>query len=89
LQVLRQNITDLQDYLPLFQQLSKPSIKPRHWAQIIQITGTQFPYDKESFRLETIMQSTILQFKGEVEEICEGADKQLEIETKFLQIIDQ
>ena len=49
---LREMVTALQDILPLISELSKPSVKPRHWLQVIEITGTKFQYDKESFKME-------------------------------------
>ena len=47
------------------------------------MTKTAYPYDKESFCLQDVMYSPILDFKEDIEEICEGADKQLQIETKL------
>ena len=84
--VLRKKITDFQDMLPLVEELSKESIKTRHWNELIDLTGTQFPFQSEAFALASILDSNILEFKEEVEEITEGADKQLQIETKLADI---
>jgi len=84
--VLRKKITDFQDMLPLVSELSKASVKTRHWNEVISLTGTSFPHDSETFALANILDSTILDFKEEVEEITEGADKQLGIETKLADI---
>ncbi|KAJ8610701.1 hypothetical protein CTAYLR_005659 [Chrysophaeum taylorii] len=86
---MRAKVTDLQDLLPLIADLSKPSIKPRHWREVIDLIKTPLPFDKESFQLKHIFKSPLLQFKGQVEEICEGADKQLGIETKLADVKEQ
>ena len=80
---LRQKVTDFQDLLPLISELAKPSIKPRHWRDMFEQGGFTLPFDKEAFQLQDIFESPLLKFKEQVEEICEGADKQLGIETKL------
>jgi dynein heavy chain len=84
--ILKQKITDFNEMLPLLQELCKPSMKKRHWTDITTITGSTFPVESETFKLFTILDSNILEFKEDVEEICEGADKQLGIETKLKDI---
>ena len=86
---LRDMLTSFQDILPLIGQLTKSSIKSRHWMQVIEITRTKFPFDKELFKMQDVLDSPILNFKEDVEEICEGADKQLQIETKLGDIKEQ
>jgi dynein heavy chain len=80
---LRAKLTDFQDLLPLISELAKPSVKPRHWKELFAQGGFTLPYDKEAFQLQDIFESPILTFREQVEEICEGADKQLGIETKL------
>jgi dynein heavy chain len=79
-------ISDLQTLLPLVSELSKPSIKPRHWGEInglLAPLGTTLPYHEESFSLAQVVNSGVVKFKEEVEEICDSADKQLQIEKKL------
>lgn len=68
-QVLLNKITDFQEILPLIENLRKPSIKPRHWQEVMTITKTTFPYESETFSLAHIMDSPILKFKDDVEEV--------------------
>lgn len=71
--MLLNKITDFQEILPLIENLRKPSIKPRHWQEVMSITKTTFPYESETFSLAHIMDSPILKFKDDVEEVsCEG-----------------
>lgn len=62
-------ITDFQEILPIIENLRKPSIKPRHWQEVMTITKTNFPYESENFSLANIMDSPILKFKDDVEEV--------------------
>ena len=80
---LRAKLTDFQDLLPLISELAKPSVKPRHWKELFEQGNFTLPYDKEAFQLQDIFESPILTWRDQVEEICEGADKQLGIETKL------
>lgn len=67
--MLLRKITDFQEILPIIENLRKPSVKPRHWQEIMTIAKTSFPYELESFSLADIMDSPILQFKDDVEEV--------------------
>jgi dynein heavy chain len=42
--VLKQEIDNLKDVLPLIIDLKKPSIKDRHWDRVIEVTGKKLNY---------------------------------------------
>ena len=71
--VLRKDIGDFIDILPVIQELSKESIKPRHWNEIMQITGATFNVDNELFKLRDIRNSSLLDHKDDIEYICMSA----------------
>ena len=48
---LKQEIDDMTDILPLVKELSKNSIRDRHWDEIIEITKKDLPYKSETFTL--------------------------------------
>ena len=83
---LRQTVTDFQDILPLLQQLSQDCMKQRHWAQIMEITGKSFNMEGELFKLATLLDAHLLEHKEEVEDVCEAAVKQAQIEAKLTDI---
>eukprot|EP00937_MAST-01D_sp_MAST-1D-sp2_P000239 g239.t1 len=86
-QELLVQIGDFQEMVPIIQELSKPSIMPRHWKEVMDITNTIFAVDSEDFKLETILGcKPMLENKEEIEELTDGADKQLKIEQKLLEI---
>ena len=86
---LKAIIGDFTDVLPIFEGLCKPSIKSRHWVEVCECTGTQYKFDKEMFSVADVIDSPILTVKEEVEEVCDGADKQLGIETKLGEVKEQ
>eukprot|EP00936_MAST-01D_sp_MAST-1D-sp1_P000393 g393.t1 len=84
---LKRRVADFMDIVPIVQELSKPSIMPRHWKEVMELTHTQFPVDSEEFKLESLLDcDQLLENKEEIEELCDGADKQLKIEQKLREI---
>ena len=83
------NIKSYMDLFPLLTDMVKPSIKIRHWEEINSLLNVPLPYEDEKFGLEHVANTNILEVKEEVEEICDGADKQEAIERKVLELKDQ
>jgi len=68
------------EIIPLVAALAKPSIRPRHWDEIIEMTKEDIPYASETFTLEQLLKAPLLQFKDDIEDITDSADKQLKLE---------
>mmetsp|Transcript_44093 Transcript_44093/g.42763 ORF Transcript_44093/g.42763 Transcript_44093/m.42763 type:complete len:218 (+) Transcript_44093:310-963(+) len=71
------------EILPLIEQLAKPSIRPRHWDEVINYTKEDIPYTSESFTLSQLLKAPLLKFKDEIEDITDSADKQLKLENSL------
>jgi len=82
---LKTKLENFNTVLPLLEQLSKDSIKPRHWTELMTITSSSFQLD-DDFRLKTLLACKLEAFNEDIEELCDGADKQLAIESKILEI---
>ena len=83
-QELKQKIDDFTQVLPLVQELCKPSVRPRHWDQLIEITGHDLPYrTPENFSLNELLKADLLKYSEDVEDIGDAADKQLKIENEL------
>jgi dynein heavy chain len=82
---LKQKIESFTITVPLLEHLSKPSIKPRHWTELMEITETQFRIDGD-FRLQTLLNAKLSNFEEDIEELTDGADKQMAIEKKVAEI---
>lgn len=77
---LKQKVEDMSKILPLVKELSKPSIRDRHWEEIIQLTQKDIPYKSETFTLNQLLETNLLEFEADIEDITESADKQLKLE---------
>jgi len=77
---LKQEIDDMTEILPLVTALAKPSIRNRHWDEVIELVKEEIPYQSETFTLQQLFKCPLLQFREEIEEITESADKQLKLE---------
>jgi dynein heavy chain len=83
---LKQMIADFTDMLPMLDALCRPAVRPRHWNEVASITGTTFEVDGELFKLKSILDSDLVEYKEDIEELCEGANKQQQIETKLREV---
>ena len=75
---LKKTIDDFLDVLPLLQQLSNKAIRPRHWDQISQLTRKTVP-NLDQMRLEQLLAMKLLEHRDEIEEICSGSVKELQV----------
>lgn len=84
---LKKEIEDFQLVLPLLQDLSKDCIKPRHWDEVMKVCGVHLDIIGNSdFKLELLINANLIAFKDEIDEITDGADKQLKIEQQLNEI---
>jgi len=84
---LKNNIDEWSDKMILVEMMFKNSLKPRHWEMIEKATGTLFPINNRDFALKDIMSAPLLKNKDELEDICQTAIKEIDIEAKLRQII--
>ena len=82
---LKKKLEDFQVTVPLLEHLSKDSVKPRHWTELMELTGKQFRIDGD-FRLDMLLECNLPEFEEDIEELTDGADKQLAIERKVAEI---
>ena len=77
---LKEKIESFQTILPLLQELSKESIRERHWEEVMHITKSHFDFTGPDFRLQSLLEINMVEHKDEIEEVTDSADKQLKIE---------
>eukprot|EP00913_Durusdinium_trenchii_P005594 g5213.t1 len=83
---LKKEIEDFQHILPILMELSKKSIQQRHWQQVNDITGKDLQVEREDFKLQSLIDAKLNDFKDEILDITESADKQQIIEEKLADI---
>jgi len=84
---LKNKIDDWSEKMIIVELMVKNSLKERHWTMIENVTGTKFPIDDADFGLKDIMAAPILENKDELEDICQTAIKEIDIEAKLRQIV--
>ena len=86
---LRKQIDDYQVILPLLEDLSKSSIKVRHWEEVMGICKIHFDVvGNVDFKLHSLLDADLVSNKDSIEEVTDGADKQLKIEHQLEEIRD-
>ncbi len=83
---LKVQIEDFQTVLPLIQEFTKESIRDRHWDEVMEITGSKFDYTSIDFKLQSLLDIGLVPKRDEIEEVTDGADKQLKIEKNLEEI---
>jgi dynein heavy chain len=85
---LSKQIKDFQIVLPLLQELCKDCVKPRHWKEVMEVTGTELRIDSSEMKLSELLDARLENHNDAIEEICESAEKQQTIETKLREMND-
>jgi len=71
--------------LPLIQQLKSPSMRQRHWKELMMVTGTSFTLDS-NFCLADLIALELHNFEEDVEGVVIKSSKELTIEKNIAKI---
>ncbi|ETN24826.1 hypothetical protein PPTG_01014 [Phytophthora nicotianae INRA-310] len=76
-------VKDFLSTCPLFQALRHPSMRRRHWQDLIAVTGKTFecPDDNPSLKFTDILALNLHEFQRDVEEITDRAQKEAKQES--------
>ena len=80
---LKKTVDDFLESLPLVEQLANPSLRPRHWKSLEDLTNKTLNVGSDTFKLSTLLEAGILDIADDVEEIASSAVKELAIEGKL------
>ena len=84
---LRKEIDFFETVLPLLKELCKDSMKDRHWEEIMQICNIRFDVlGIPDFKLQVLIEADLVSVLEQIEEVTDGADKQLKIEQQLSEI---
>ena len=86
---LRKTVEDFLEILPLLQMLSNEAMRKRHWDDIQRECDVKYNMDPSSFKLADLMEADFVKFQEEVEDIAASSVKELQIEVKLAQIVEQ
>ncbi|XP_035754904.1 dynein heavy chain 5, axonemal-like [Egretta garzetta] len=88
-QDLKRKIDDFTESCPLLEMMANKAMTSRHWERIAQVTGHHFHVDSENFALKNIMDTSLLKYKEDIEDICISAVKEKDIEAKLKHVISE
>lgn len=72
--------------MPLLRVLTHPAMRPRHWQEVIVTTQTVLEVNSPFFCLENLLSANLLLHHKEIEEVCEGAQQELQCEEQVNEI---
>ncbi|TMW45046.1 hypothetical protein DOY81_009872 [Sarcophaga bullata] len=84
---LKTKIDDFNETCPLLELMTNKAMKERHWVRLNALLSTEFDPTSIKFTLGKLLEAPILKHKEDVEDICVGACKELDIEAKLKQVI--
>lgn len=84
---LKNKIDDFNETCPLLELMTNKAMKERHWVRLNALLKTDFDPTSAKFTLGKLLEAPILKYKDDVEDICVGASKELDIEAKLKQVI--
>ncbi|XP_063714091.1 dynein axonemal heavy chain 5-like isoform X5 [Symsagittifera roscoffensis] len=80
---LKQAIDEYVKVFPLLNKLNQREIRNRHWLQVMQVTGKSFLLEANVFKLKALLDIGLHDKKDDIEEICNNAGLELELEMKL------
>ncbi|KAK9841874.1 hypothetical protein WJX81_008571 [Elliptochloris bilobata] len=85
----KKTIDDFLEQLPLFQQLAHKAMRPRHWAEVMRVTGVELNMAEDVFKLAHLLAANLLTQRDEIEELAAAAVKEEGIEAKLAALTAQ
>lgn len=80
---LKKTVDDFLETLPLVTQLANPSMRPRHWEKLQEVTGKALSVGSDTFKLSTLLEAGLLEVADDVEDIANSSVKERSIEIKL------
>eukprot|EP00792_Barthelona_sp_PAP020_P008883 TRINITY_DN3255_c1_g1_i1.p1 TRINITY_DN3255_c1_g1~~TRINITY_DN3255_c1_g1_i1.p1 ORF type:complete len:3803 (+),score=1118.83 TRINITY_DN3255_c1_g1_i1:106-11514(+) len=80
---LKEKIDSFYDTLPLLQALGHPAMRKRHWDAIEKLYDATIQWQSEDLKLGDLLAIPLLTKKDDLEDICNAAVKEAEIEEKL------
>jgi len=84
---LKRKVDEWSEKMLLVEKMFKNSLKENHWTMLQKVTNTRLRVAEHDFALKHIMAAPLLENKDEIEDICQTAIKEIDIEAKLRQLI--
>lgn len=86
---LSQKIKDFQNCYELLEVMAKEAVKERHWFMMGNLMSFNFEPSSSVFTLGSVLEAPLLEHASLLQEICEGALKEQEIEIKLQSVASE
>ncbi|XP_067136341.1 LOW QUALITY PROTEIN: dynein axonemal heavy chain 5-like [Centruroides vittatus] len=86
---LKNMVDELDELCPLIELMTNGAMKDRHWKKLEEITKHAFPVNDAGFRLKSVLEIPLLNFKEEIEDVCVSAQKERDVESKLRSVVDE
>ena len=86
--VVEERIGSFRDSIPLFSDLKNEALRPRHWKQLMDATGTSFDFNAQTTTLESLFAMNLDQHADVIADITSAAMKEVSIERGIAKIAD-
>ena len=83
---LQETVKNMAVVLPLINELHSPSMEPRHWKDLMNITQKTINHTSPTFCLENLLHLQLHKFEDDVREIVSQSQKEATIEKKLTAI---
>ena len=80
---LQDAVKNMATILPLINELHSPSMEPRHWGQLMQISGKQINHTSPTFCLDDLLHMKLHEHEEDVREIVSQSQREATIERKL------
>lgn len=81
--VLQDMVDSFKKTMPLIRDLRNPAMRPRHWANLMEVVGAKFDPASPSFTLDSVVKLHLDQHADVIADLSGNASKELAIETSI------
>ena len=78
--VLQDTVDSFKKTMPLIMDLRNPAMRPRHWANLMEVVGTKFDPTGPGFTLDSVVKLHLDQHADLIADLSSNASKELAIE---------
>uniref|UniRef100_A0A383W4S5 Dynein-1, subspecies f n=1 Tax=Tetradesmus obliquus TaxID=3088 RepID=A0A383W4S5_TETOB len=86
--LVQAEIAGFADSLPLMKELKSESLRPRHWKQLMALTGQSFDLDPKTFTLANMFAMQLHKYKEDIAKVTSSALKELTIENELKKLAE-
>jgi len=84
---LKAIVDNLTGLIPLLEMMNNKAMQTRHWKSIQKLCNIEFNIDPDMFYLRNLLEAPLLKHAEDIEDICVGAVKEADIDTKLKGLI--